>query len=451
MNRHSKVLIFGMVLFVVVFNATFLFIVIPRLSFHLNQFYNGDQYADGVELIAANLASDNGYRFFPDTARTLMREPGWPVLLAGIFLLFGKNFGVVKLANMLLALAAAYFTMLIARKLSSNMALIFGAPLLFLLHPGTLVAESRGGSEILFTCLLTLFILTIYRALNSGTWRDYIVSGAILGLTVLVRSTPILFPFVLLGYFLVFERKGSATSVALRNIAVMTVTMFVVLSPWIIRNYTLTRKFVPTASVLGVSAQTGYYLVTHHPIGNLYIDREAAAERNSLAYGLGYRFKEGYYQYFYSSTDEINFSHYLWKRVVREYERSPMLFVKVLGINLFNFWCGGRTWASVTMNAILQLPLLAVAVVGTFSRIRSGQGRTIAPMAILILYIIGVSIPILALARYSVPLIPFVAILGFMAIESTHKAQTVRHPLEAGVMQPLQQSGRRTDPTETNL
>lgn len=421
MNRRSKSLAFSLVLLVVFLHATILFVVIPEVSSHLDQFYNGNQYADGIDLVAANLASGNGYRFFPDTAKTLIREPGFPILLAGIFIVFGKNFTAVKLANMFLAFAAAWLMTRIARKLSSSQVLILGSPLLFLFHPGTLIAESRGGSEVLFTFLLTLFILTVYRALKSGRWWDYLVSGGVLGLTLLVRSTPILFPLVLLGYLLVFERQANPKVAVFRNITVMGIAMFVVLSPWIIRNSALTGKFVPTASVLGVAAQTGFYLSTHHPIGNLFIDREAAWERNKLADRLGYHFKEGYYQYFYSSTDEVNFSHYLVKRVMGEYQRSPMLFIKVVGFNLLNFWCGGRTWKSVAMNAVVQLPLLVLAIIGIVFSVRNDQFKSIAPLGLLIVYIVAVSVPILALARYSVPLIPFVSILACITLVAAQR------------------------------
>jgi 4-amino-4-deoxy-L-arabinose transferase-like glycosyltransferase len=410
-----------LVLLVVFLHATVLFVVIPEVSSHLDQFYNGNQYADGYDNIAANLASGNGYRFLPDTAKTLMREPGFPILLAGIFIVFGKNFTAVKLANMFLAFAAAWLMTRIARKLSSSQVLILGSPLLFLFHPGTLIAESRGGVEVLFTFLLTLFILTVYRALKSGRWWDYLVSGGVLGLTVLARSTPILFPLVLLGYLLVFERQANPKVAVFRNITVMGIAMFLVLSPWIIRNYALTGKFVPTASVLGVAAQTGFYLSTHHPIGTDFVNREAAWERNKLADGLGYHFKEGYYQYFYSSTDELDFSHYLLKRVMGEYQRSPMLFIKVVGVNLFNFWCGGRTWKSVAMNALVQLPLLVLAIIGVVFSVRNDQVKSIAPLGLLIVYIVAVSVPILALARYSVPLIPFVSILACITLAAAQR------------------------------
>jgi dolichyl-phosphate beta-glucosyltransferase len=400
------------VLFIVAVNAIILFVLIPEVSGRTNRFYNGNQYADGYDQLAANLAEGNGYRFYPDTARTLMREPGYPMLLAGIFMVFGKNFAVVKLANMILALAVAYLMTRIARKLSASPVLILGSPLLFLFHPETLIAESRGGIEILFTLMLTLFILTLNRAVKSKRWWDYLVSGGVLGLAVLVRSTPILFPIVLLGYLLLFERAENQKVAVFRNFVVMAIAMFIVLSPWIIRNYSLTGKFVPTASVLGVSAHTGLYLSSHQAVGNVLLDTEAASERSKLAHELGYHFRDGYYQHFYSSNDEVAFSQYLFNRVVHEYESSPLLFIKTLAVNFLKFWCGGKTWHSVAMNAIVQLPFLALAITGIVRCLRNDRVKEIAPMVLLIIYIVAVSMPLLAQARYSAPLNPFLSILA---------------------------------------
>ncbi len=409
---RPKSLWIGSGLFIVAVNAIILFVLIPEVGSSINRFYSGNQYADGYDQLAANLAEGNGYRFYPDTAKTLMREPGYPILLAGIFMVFGKNFAIVKLANMIMAFAVAYLMTRIAGKLSGSRLVILGSPLLFLFHPETLIAESRGGIEILFTLILIIFILTLYRAVKSKRWWDYLLSGGVLGLAVLVRSTPILFPFVLLGYFLLFKRGENQKVAVFRKFVVMAIAMFLVLSPWIIRNYSLTGKFVPTASILGVSAHAGLYLSTHQAIGNVLLDTEAASERSKLAHELGYHFRDGYYQYFYSSADEVGFSHYLFNRVVHEYESSPLLFIKTVGLNFLKFWCGGKTWQSVAMNAIVQLPFLALAIMGIVRSLRNDRVKEISPLVLLIVYIVAVSLPILAQARYSEPLNPFLSILA---------------------------------------
>jgi len=396
-------------------HAILLVVVIPKISYRLHASYNQETYADGYDQLAANLAEGNGYRMYPDTAKTLMREPGYPILLAGIFSTFGNNFAVVKLANMLMVFAVTWLMTRISRGLSQNPVMILGPPLIFLFHPAILIAESRGGTEVLYTLFLALFMCTLFAAVNSnGTWH-YAASGGVLGLTLLVRSVPILFPVFVLAYLLVFERQRNQNVLNLfRNIALMIVAMFVVLSPWIIRNYRLTGKFVPTASVVGVSAQAGEYIFVHNSSHDdrFRMDGEAAAERNALAHELAYPFKEGYYQCFYSTGDELKFSNYLLQRVTGDYRRSPRLFIRVIFTNLVYFWVGGKTDDSVKMNITVQFPLLILAGIGVALSARDGQLKVVAPMILLIVYSMVISAPILAQARYSVPVIPYVAILA---------------------------------------
>jgi len=319
--------------------------------------------------------------------------------------------------------------MWLSRRLWNNQVMILGPPLLFLFHPGTLIAESRGGIELLYTLFLAFFMSTLYVAVkNSSVWY-YVVSGGMLGLTVLVRSVPILFPVAVLFYLLVFEReRASKVFIPCRNVAAMIVAMFVVLCPWVIRNYRLTGKFVPTASVLGVSAQAGEYLFTHHSGEDRWaVDGEAAAERNALARELGYPFKEGYYQCFYSSPDELKFSNYLLGKVAGDYRRSPELFARVMFTNLFYFWIGGKAGNSVLMNSAVQLPLLLLGATGVLLSVKSGQLKIIAPMVLLIAYSMAVSLPILAQARYSVPLIPYLSILAFIPVFATQRKAAKPH------------------------
>jgi 4-amino-4-deoxy-L-arabinose transferase-like glycosyltransferase len=402
-------------------NALLLFVLIPGVVGRLNRLYNADGYVDTYGQIAENLAAGHGYRVYPDTASTLSREPGYPVLLAGVFWLFGEDLITVQLTNMLFTFAAAGLIALLARRVSASKVVILGAPLLYLFHPGTLIAESRGGVETWFTFFVVLFMLTVYRAIQTHGWFDYLLSGAALGATVLTRSTPILFPVFLLAYLATIEPKGSRFRLY-RNVIVMAATALVVLSPWIVRNYLLVGKFVPTSSVLGISAHAGLYNNTHYSGAESWamVDQQGARERRRSAEELGYPFKVealGYFQDFYSSRDEVKFSDYLLNRVITEYRRSPGLFVKCVGANLFNFWFRGKTVESTRLNLILEVPNLLLAMAGLVIAVRNGLFNAVAPMLLLIAYLVAVSVVVLAQARYSVPLIPFLSILECIAVD----------------------------------
>ena len=446
MNRLPFRRLIGLGILVVIVHAILLFVVIPEFGSRLGHSYNQDGFTDGYDFIAGNLAAGKGYRFYPDTALTMMREPGYPVLLAGLILVFGSNFFIaVKLLNMILALATAGLMMRIAHRLSASQLQRLAPPLLFLFHPGTLIAESRGGVEMIFAFLITLFLLTIYTALESDRWRRYVVAGLVLGVMVLVRSTPMLFPVFLLGYLLVARRQEvrKAKLVICRNIALMVLAMLVVLSPWVARNYSLTRKFVPTASMLGVSAQAGQYISTHLGEGKPWwiLDREAGRERSHLAIAMGYSFKDGYdgyYQTFYKSEDELKFSQFLMQRVVAEYARSPWLFVKAVTENLFNFWFAGKTPVATVANAVVQLPYLALALVGAVLGFRDRQTAIVGPMLLFIGYIMAVHAPIIAQARYSIALVPLLSILASIALVAAEQRLSRRSAL---VGSPSQASG----------
>ena len=409
-------------------HAFLLFFVIPALSNRLTPLYNQNLYPDGYDLLAANIVAGNGYRFFPDTAMTLMREPGYPVFLAGMFRIFGEGQIPVKLTNLLLALSTALLMIRITRRVSNNQVVIFLSPILFFFHPATIIAESRGGVEVLFTFLITLFTLTLYRSIEDNKYQNYVVSGGVLGLTVLVKGTPMLFPLFLLFYLLAFRSQENSKIAIFRNIGLMMFAMIVVLSPWIIRNYTLTGKLIPTASVLGVSAHAGQYICSHLSYDKSFVDldTDAALERSKLAERLGLRFKAGYYQMFYSTNDELEFSSYLLKRVAAEYQASPILLAKCIGYNLFNFWFAGKTWKSTCINLVVQLPYIILAILGAILFMRGNQLRTIAPLVLIIVYIVAVHIPILSQARYSVPIIPSLCVLACICLVEVKERFTNR-------------------------
>ena len=104
-------------------------------------------------------------------------------------------------------------------------------------------------------------------------------------------------------------------------------------------------------------------------------------------------------------------------------EKTRRLYVCVRS-NLFNLWFAGKTLKATITNLIVQLPFLILAVIGTVLAVRDNRLKIVAPLALLILYYVAVYVPILAQARYSVPLIPFLSILASLTLVAAYRRLT---------------------------
>ncbi len=397
--------------------ALVLFGVVPALESGVLSMHYKLGFADDYDLIANSLANGQGYRLGPDLAQTMIREPGYPLLLAGVFKLFGYGLTGARLANLLLTFVAALLAWRLALRVTGERLAGLVAVAIFLLHPGTLVAEARGGIEIPFMCAALAFFVLLYRALDTDRAGSYLLAGLALGATVLVRSTPLFFPLLLVPY-LVWAAPQGARRRRLAQCALMIAGMGLALSPWIARNYSLSGLFVPTATVLGVAAQEGQYTCERISLGRGHelLQAEAAEERNRLAASLGMKFKGDFYQYFYSTADEIAFNRMLAERGVARYREDPALLARCVGQNLVHFWVLGKDGLATALNAALQLPLLALALAGIFILRRRAAFASWAPIALFIAYVLAVHLPLMAHARHSIPLVPFLAIFAGAAV-----------------------------------
>ncbi|MBU1699216.1 MAG: glycosyltransferase family 39 protein [Candidatus Eisenbacteria bacterium] len=406
----------------IVFNIIVVFVLLPAVK-DLYPYINIDTFPDHYEKLAMNLAEGNGYRFYAETSATMGRTPGYPLILALVFLLTGKSLFAAKLINLLFAVATAYMIRILVRGFSHSKLVMYLTPLFFLLHPATLLAETRGGPEIVLAFSITLSLNLLYHAIRTGRGRDHFLTGLALGVSTLIKSTTLLFPFAWLVFSPLFRKAGLKR--ACRGALLMILGLSAVLSPWIIRNARVSGKFVPTMTVVGMSASQGLAICKNAVLlkpwteGN-YTGRgmnEAAYAGLQEAAKLGYKCKGRYFIFFYSTHDEIEFNAHLLDQVIDEYKRSPLLLLKCLWVNLFNFWFAGVTILATLINMLIQTPLMVFAAIGAVRYIKSARSELVMPLVLFIGYYVAVHIPILAIARHSLPLIPILAVLASGLLE----------------------------------
>ena len=412
-----------LILLVGVVEAAILLFAIPSFTHYFPELYSINKFPDGYDKLADNMLAGNGYRFFPDTSETLMRTPGYPLFLAGIFYFFPGSLTAVKMVNLVLAILTAWLVVCLTQRFTDSKMALFFSSTLFLIHPGVILAQSRGGVEVLFTFLMAGLALALCKAFDQKKNFDFLIVGILLGMMALVKSTIILLPLFLGAYIFFTQNWNSVLRFWLPKFALMTGIMMIVLLPWIVRNYVLVKQFVPTMTVAGTAASHGLYACKHFTFdGNTGRQfSEAARQLDVLATQLNLPHRTGFFQYFFDVKDELRFNQYLLKLVFDEYRASPSLLLQCSLQNMFNFWFAGRTWQASLLNIFVQLPYLILSGFGIYIFIKQGKIRQAVPFFVIGAYFFLSHLPIIALARYSIPLVPFLALFSGLAIDDLRK------------------------------
>jgi 4-amino-4-deoxy-L-arabinose transferase-like glycosyltransferase len=399
--------------------AAILFLAVPRLEKAFALRYSV-LFQDGYDLIANNLAHGNGYRWDANMGETMIREPGYPLFLAAVFKLGGYHLEAARFANWLLSIGIAIMIMRLARLVTNDEKIALIASLLFLLNPGTLICEARGGVEILFIFAILMFMLALHHAVEKRSAWGYLIAGLALGIVVQIRSTPIVFPAMLLFYLCLTATGMRERLRVVLNVSVLTLGMLAVMAPWTIRNYRLVHEFVPTATVQGLALQEGQYTCENISSGRSFymLQTEAGQERDELAAQLGIQSGNQYYQVFANPWEEWKLNQALLQGAKAEYAKHPALFATCVTRNVFNFWFLGKTWRVTSVNLVIQIPMLILAVYGLYLLHKRSQLHKMGLILTFVLSIFVVHLAVIAAARYSIPVIALLTIPAGVSVLS---------------------------------
>jgi 4-amino-4-deoxy-L-arabinose transferase-like glycosyltransferase len=428
-NRTS--LIIWVAVAAIAIKALLLFAGVPAYQALFPGDYQADRFPDGYDLIAANLVEGHGYRFFPETAETTIRTPGFVLVLAGLFWAFGQSLAAVKAFHLVLSSVTAYLVYRLGLRITNNAPISAVASLLYFLFPGTIISDSRGGIETLLTFTIAIFMLLMYRALERKNIVDYAIAGTSFGAMMLVKSSPGLFPAFLFIYLLAIQPSLQTLKSEFTSFTVFALAAALVMSPWIIRNAALTGRFIPTMSVSGLAAFEGSYIAKHQGNGKEHFQLvwDAVDKQNEIARDMGLRFREKgteVFPQFYSTEDELRYYDHLGEIVKQDFKQNPQSLLQVIKYNSVAFWFQGRTAKATLFNVILSAPFLALALAGLSLSVR--RKYSIAPLALFVMAFYLAHLPVIAMARYYIPLVPLLSILGAIPIvwlgERVHQARS---------------------------
>jgi 4-amino-4-deoxy-L-arabinose transferase-like glycosyltransferase len=203
--------------------------------------------------IARNWLAGKGFR--EDSGRQASRAPGYPVFLAACHSLGLQRPKGIYVIQAVADSAMCVLLALLGRRLfGDSVGLLAGCIAaiypFFIYFTGLLLAET------LFTLGLVALMLLLFEcrdALEKSTSRMLLLSaaaGVLMGLLVLLRSSLLLFPVFLLAIWLALSRNRFKAMAAWGT---MIAAMALVMLPWIVRNYEIFGRFIPTTLQVGES------------------------------------------------------------------------------------------------------------------------------------------------------------------------------------------------------
>lgn len=233
-SRHATVWIMGLLLFALGVRLAY---NIWWIGIHNSPISDALNYHNlGIELIESGSYSN------------LLRAPGLPFLVAGIYEVFGVEPFFVRMVLSIIGALTCGLIYLIGREAFGwrvgKWAAWASTVYIFLFYwNGYLLTET------LFTFWLCLFIWLLLKGRNKPHTRYWIIAGFVLGLATLTRPITLTFgPFLMLWAVISFYPK---IKYALTVTGLISGIMVLTIMPWTIRNYYATGVLVPVTWAAG--------------------------------------------------------------------------------------------------------------------------------------------------------------------------------------------------------
>jgi 4-amino-4-deoxy-L-arabinose transferase-like glycosyltransferase len=161
--------------------------------------------------------------------------PGYPLFLAGLYALFGRNYLAVKLVQAAVDTATAFLAYRLARRVTDSQRTAILVLGVVALNPFTALWTTDLSTETLATFFATSIVWFALQSAQSPGWLWYLGFGVTAGLGTLVRPAFVLLPVVLLSA--VWLARSLAWREALLGSALVLTAVALCLLPWVVRNY----------------------------------------------------------------------------------------------------------------------------------------------------------------------------------------------------------------------
>ncbi|HEX6601581.1 MAG TPA: glycosyltransferase family 39 protein [Solirubrobacterales bacterium] len=394
----------------------------------LDDGYVPQQDAWDYDRHAISIAAGNGFPesyYVADEGPSALRAPGYPALLAAVYVVSGDSATLGRLFNAALGALAALFVYLIAKRIWGRRIGLFAAACVAVFPPLVLLSKELL-SEPLFIALELGMVLAILEFRGGRETRWAVLAGVLAGLAALTRNPGPALAIPLLVGLWVGRPRWSWPAARVPLLALLCAVL--VVFPWTVRNAVEFGRFIPVTSGTGFATSGTYNQLSYED------DEHPASWRTPLIVPEFTPLFAGH------GIDEGTLDASLREEATSFAREHPLYVLEVTGWNLLRMFeiTGGSVIGfygeEVTTRGIgsdtplgervglgLAVALAALGIYAIWRSRRSGSGERPLPWGPLFLWLVpilllAVSLPINGLPRQRTPIDPFVLILAGVGV-----------------------------------
>lgn len=380
---------------------------------------NVDPYHFGA--MGKSVAEGHGFAGFGTLLKR--RVPMYPFAIGAVYFVFGVHPHLVFVLHTLYFAGASVLAFDVGRRVFNQRTGIV-AGILCALHPMLLRYIPSLHLEIQLAFLVTLLLWLMVRFYERPTWQRGALVGVVGGLACLTKAVVLLYPpLFVVGIVLACRsarKRGDARPTPWKALLAVLVALGLTIAPWTIRNYRASGHFVLLTTGTSDAFLRGFiftendYITLSKPP---YTDAENASNRyfGSLARAEGTVWERDDYE-----TDQI-----LNKEAKRRLLHEPGAVVRKTTLGVAAFWYELTSRTNSALALLLAVGAWCLALVG-WRRAR----RERRPSWLLFLPVLYFNLSLallLALGRYSVPVLPALLVMSAFGVDTLLDRRRLRH------------------------
>jgi 4-amino-4-deoxy-L-arabinose transferase-like glycosyltransferase len=357
-------------------------------KFLAQEFFAGDSAA--YDSAALNVMEGNG--FLADGYRAKY-GPIYPLFLAGAYRVFGHDIVVVRFLQALLGALSCVIVYFIGKDIFNEPTAWLASAGLALYYPAVQMPAYIMAEEVyVFVLLATIWCAV--RLIRQPNFLLAAAAGMTYGVAVLCKGA--LSGFIPFFALVVYCSIDAASKRKIKYLAVFLLVLAATLTPWIYRNYSIFKKFIP---------------VTIHSGDLLYKGNSPEATGGSGGFHTrGIDFIDAPAV---PGLNEYERDQHLKQRAIAYMKNNPGRCVELALIKFWNMWRPYHTDTRSISKLVMcctYVPIVFFALVGMCFSLR--WWRRYLLFYLLFAYYIGVHMVLIGIIRYRYPMEPFLIIFA---------------------------------------